>query len=112
MNNAFRTACLLVIAFAVACPAEQLPPIKPIARRIPPVGIDLPADVRAKLTDRLDALQTKLDAIPTDRADLVVNHEVVIVADVASLSPLAVPSWSLRRRWRCLGADRRDRPWI
>lgn len=63
-----RIACLIVVAITAVCPADELPPIKPIARRIPPMGVELPADVRAKLLKRLGVLEARLKMVAPDRA--------------------------------------------
>lgn len=67
MSVSIRYACLLVVGFSMVCVADEPAPIKPIPRRIPPVGVQLPGDIRAKLLKRLGELETKLKAVDADR---------------------------------------------
>ncbi len=58
--------CLLWIlaGFLIACSQPLLAAPPRIERRLPPAGIELPGDVRERLTRRLDTLHAKLDALP------------------------------------------------
>jgi len=66
---------MLVTSLAGFTSAEELPPIKPIERRIPPRGIELPDDTETTLNDSLNKLQARLDNLA--------DHEQY--ADVAAL---------------------------
>jgi pimeloyl-ACP methyl ester carboxylesterase len=59
--------CLLVFVTAACCQAftaaEDLPPIPPIARVLPPEGIETPAEVRQRLETRLERTKKRLEEV-------------------------------------------------
>lgn len=55
---------LLPFFLAASVCAQDLEPIKPIERRIPPQGIEIPHDVRQQLQGRVDALRKALKQLP------------------------------------------------
>lgn len=58
---------IMLLAVTSIClaplPADDLPPIKPIERRIPPPGVDIGDEARAKIQTRLDALDERYNAL-------------------------------------------------
>lgn len=64
--------CLLIFISAACCQAfaaaEDLPPIPPIVRVLPPEGIEIPAEVRQRLETRLAATKKRLEGVDDKRA--------------------------------------------
>ena len=54
---------ILLCLIATSLPAEELAPIPPIKRLLPPPGIEIPAEVRSELQTKLDALEPQIKAI-------------------------------------------------
>ncbi|MEM7012266.1 MAG: alpha/beta hydrolase-fold protein [Verrucomicrobiota bacterium] len=68
MHWSYCFVLALVVCFSSAFAQD---PIEPIPRRIPPVGIDVPDEVRQQLLAELDKLDAALaDLDPKDRADI------------------------------------------
>lgn len=64
LPSRFLVLTLLLVAAATAgiFAAETIPPIPPIARVLPPEGLEIPADVRSRLEARLAETRTRLAA--------------------------------------------------
>jgi hypothetical protein len=77
-----RSLFLLLCLVATSLPAEELSPISPIKRLLPPPGIEIPADVRSELKTRLDALTPQIQAISDSaiRADIEIFTKAVAYA--------------------------------
>jgi hypothetical protein len=119
MNYRF---CLLVFVSAACCrafaDAEDLPPIPPIARVLPPEGIEIPAEVRQGLETRLAATKKRLEGdVRENRADVeiftkavdyaLLHHEFYVEKDFAKAD------WALdeaNRRLDQLAED--QQPWL
>jgi predicted esterase len=59
VKNALWLALGMVAAFCTSARGEEIPPI---ARRLPPPGLEIPEQARAELTKRLNELKRRLDA--------------------------------------------------
>ena len=78
-------SCLLILTCVFCCQtfavAEDLPPIPPIARVLPPEGIEIPAEVRQRLETRLAATKKRLAGIDRNsRSDVEIFTKAVDLA--------------------------------
>jgi dienelactone hydrolase len=71
---------LLTLALALAHAAAQSAPVPPATKRVPPKGVDIPAEERAKLEAGVLELAGELSKIPADaplRPDVEIFHKAV-----------------------------------
>ena len=76
----FSSTFLLTLAFALAHASAQSAPVPPSTKRVPPKGVEIPAEERAKLEAGVLELAGELNKIPADaplRPDVEIFHKAV-----------------------------------
>lgn len=119
MNARFCLLLCLVAVFAAGpSHADELPPIPPIPRLLPPVGIEIPAEVRQRLETRLAATKKRLDEIedfdqePDVEIFIKAVEFAVLHREFYSEKDFAKAEWALDEADKRLdSAEQGDAPW-
>lgn len=109
-------ALLAIGSFAAA--ADDLPPLKPIPRLLPPEGIEIPAEVQQRLEQRLETTKERLQRISQehDKADAEIFTKAVELAllhhEFYSPKDFEKADWALDQANSRLDAlEREQQPW-